>query len=53
MADQDEEEVYCLCRRPYDPSEFMIECDICNDWFHGRLVDQSSQRVLFTSYCSN
>lgn len=38
MAANEEDEVYCLCRRPYDESEFMIECDICNDWFHGRLV---------------
>ena len=49
MAAQEEDEVYCLCRRPYDPSEFMIECDICNDWFHGRLVAGSpKRRVVFT-----
>lgn len=28
--------VYCLCRLPYDVTRFMIECDICQDWFHGR-----------------
>lgn len=28
--------VYCVCREPYDVSRFMIECDICKDWFHGR-----------------
>ena len=33
-----EEDLYCLCRRPYQDSEFMIECDICKDWFHGRCV---------------
>ena len=32
----EEETVYCLCRKPYDENEFMIECDICKDWFHGR-----------------
>ena len=28
--------VYCLCRLPYDVTRFMIECDGCQDWFHGR-----------------
>ena len=30
--------VYCLCRLPYDVTRFMIECDGCQDWFHGRWV---------------
>ncbi|OCT86077.1 lysine-specific demethylase 7A isoform X2 [Xenopus laevis] len=30
--------VYCVCRQPYDVSRFMIECDICKDWFHGSCV---------------
>ncbi|XP_041130271.1 histone lysine demethylase PHF8 isoform X2 [Polyodon spathula] len=30
--------VYCLCRLPYDVTRFMIECDICQDWFHGSCV---------------
>ncbi|XP_078524241.1 lysine-specific demethylase 7A [Lissotriton helveticus] len=30
--------VYCVCRQPYDVSRFMIECDICKDWFHGGCV---------------
>ena len=41
MAEKEEEEeegLYCLCRRPYQESEFMIECDVCKDWFHGRYV---------------
>ncbi|KAK7493948.1 hypothetical protein BaRGS_00014830 [Batillaria attramentaria] len=32
------EPVYCLCRKPYDETQFMIECDVCNDWFHGSCV---------------
>ncbi len=36
-ADKEDDDVYCLCRRPYQESEFMIECDVCKDWFHGRL----------------
>ncbi|XP_029635778.1 nucleosome-remodeling factor subunit BPTF isoform X3 [Octopus sinensis] len=32
------EELYCICRTPYDKSQFYIGCDRCQDWFHGRCV---------------
>jgi hypothetical protein len=38
--DDDEEsdnELYCICRKP-DDHTWMIACDICDDWFHGRCV---------------
>ena len=38
MAEESDEETYCLCRRAYSDGDFMIQCDICKDWFHGRLV---------------
>lgn len=38
--------VYCLCRLPYDVTRFMIECDICQDWFHGRWVTFGKLFVL-------
>ena len=42
MAEQQEadESLYCVCRRPYaeEDEEFMIECEVCRDWFHGRFV---------------
>ena len=31
------EELYCLCRGP-DDRTFMIACDYCDEWFHGRCV---------------
>ncbi|XP_073723436.1 lysine-specific demethylase 7A [Misgurnus anguillicaudatus] len=31
-------QLYCVCRQPYDYNLFMIECDICKDWFHGSCV---------------
>uniref|UniRef100_A0A182PDS7 Bromodomain-containing protein n=1 Tax=Anopheles epiroticus TaxID=199890 RepID=A0A182PDS7_9DIPT len=35
---RDTQELYCLCRQPYDESQFYICCDKCQDWFHGRCV---------------
>ncbi|EDV29726.1 uncharacterized protein TRIADDRAFT_19587 [Trichoplax adhaerens] len=35
MSDQ---ELYCICNGPYHDNEFMIQCDVCNDWFHGRCI---------------
>ena len=32
------QELFCLCRQPYDESQFYICCDRCQDWFHGRCV---------------
>ncbi|CAN7983467.1 unnamed protein product [Ixodes pacificus] len=32
-------DVYCVCGQPYDPNQFMIQCDVCKDWFHGSCVD--------------
>ncbi|ESO88867.1 hypothetical protein LOTGIDRAFT_125461 [Lottia gigantea] len=32
------EPIYCLCKKPYDETLFMIECDVCKDWFHGSCV---------------
>ncbi|XP_061685114.1 histone lysine demethylase PHF8-like [Syngnathoides biaculeatus] len=47
--------VYCLCRLPYDVTRFMIECDICQDWFHGSCVaveeDKATEIDLY--HCPN
>lgn len=33
------EELFCLCKTPYDPRRFMIGCDKCYGWFHARCVN--------------
>uniref|UniRef100_A0A3P8UG40 PHD finger protein 8 n=1 Tax=Cynoglossus semilaevis TaxID=244447 RepID=A0A3P8UG40_CYNSE len=47
--------VYCLCRLPYDVTRFMIECDNCQDWFHGSCVgveeDKAAEIDLY--HCPN
>ncbi|KAK4538780.1 hypothetical protein CDCA_CDCA20G4805 [Cyanidium caldarium] len=29
---------YCVCRRRHVEGEFMVQCDLCEDWFHPRCV---------------
>uniref|UniRef100_A0A671W0Z2 Lysine-specific demethylase 7A n=1 Tax=Sparus aurata TaxID=8175 RepID=A0A671W0Z2_SPAAU len=38
--------LYCVCRQPYDVSRFMIECDICKDWFHGSCVQVEEHQAV-------
>ena len=34
--DDNNKELYCVCRKPY--SGFMLQCDLCRDWFHTTCV---------------
>uniref|UniRef100_A0A8C7XDJ4 PHD finger protein 8 n=1 Tax=Oryzias sinensis TaxID=183150 RepID=A0A8C7XDJ4_9TELE len=47
--------VYCLCRLPYDVTRFMIECDICQDWFHGSCVgvEENKAAEIDLYHCPN
>ncbi|GFN96955.1 nucleosome-remodeling factor subunit bptf-like [Plakobranchus ocellatus] len=49
------EELYCLCRTPYDENQFYIGCDRCQDWFHGRCVGitESEADKLDVYLCPN
>ncbi|XP_074647332.1 nucleosome-remodeling factor subunit BPTF-like [Tubulanus polymorphus] len=38
QRDDTSEELYCLCRTPYDDTMLYIGCDQCQDWFHGKCV---------------
>ena len=35
---KDDQEIYCLCKKPYDETQFYIGCEKCSDWYHGRCV---------------
>jgi RNA:NAD 2'-phosphotransferase (TPT1/KptA family) len=39
-----EAELFCVCRGPYQ-GDFMVQCDTCFDWFHGRCVDITLERA--------
>lgn len=34
--------LWCICRRPHN-NRFMICCDKCEDWFHGKCVGVTKQ----------
>ncbi|GAB5357970.1 hypothetical protein AAMO2058_000419300 [Amorphochlora amoebiformis] len=37
--EEEGQELYCICRQPYDARRFMIGCDNCDGWFHARCVN--------------
>lgn len=46
--------LYCICRRPYDEREFMVGCDDCGNWFHGKCVNLTSMDAALMDhyYCT-
>ena len=42
--DEDKEE-YCMCRKPWQ-GRFMIQCDYCEEWYHGSCVDVTATDAL-------
>lgn len=52
---EDENEVYCICRKP-DNHTWMIGCDGgCEDWFHGKCVNiaQQDEGLIDKYICPN
>jgi hypothetical protein len=41
----DDDSLYCICRRPYNADLFMIACDSCDDWFHGKCVGITERKA--------
>ncbi|KDN52200.1 Phd domain protein, partial [Tilletiaria anomala UBC 951] len=33
-----DDNIYCTCKRPYDPDQAMLACDNCNEWYHTRCM---------------
>ncbi|EFX82823.1 hypothetical protein DAPPUDRAFT_302352 [Daphnia pulex] len=31
--------LFCFCGKPYDNTQFMIQCDYCKEWFHGSCIN--------------
>jgi len=59
VAKGEDEELFCVCRRPYRKEQFMVMCEQCEQWFHPRCVGFSDQVVrrahkshFFCAQCS-
>lgn len=54
-TDDDYDKLYCTCRTPYKKGQFMIQCDGCNDWFHGSCVEVTPEmaETMDKFYCPN
>jgi hypothetical protein len=47
------DKLYCVCRKPYT-SEFMIRCEECKEWYHGKCVKitQEEEEAMGDFVCS-
>jgi hypothetical protein len=50
---EDPNKLYCICRKPWDPKLFMIACDVCSDWFHGKCIymTEKQSKKIFQYVC--
>src|SRR3989338_2572557 len=39
------EEVYCICRQPDIPGVFMLQCERCDEWFHGPCIGLEEHKM--------
>ena len=44
-AISDDKKEYCFCRSPWQ-GRFMIQCNVCDEWYHGNCVDITSSEAL-------
>ncbi|KAL9576291.1 MAG: hypothetical protein Q9212_007225 [Teloschistes hypoglaucus] len=54
-AEDDDDGVFCICRKP-DDHTWMIGCDgPCEDWFHGRCIDMTEKDgdLIERYFCPN
>lgn len=38
LSERKQEKLYCVCQRPNRLTDFFIQCDLCDEYFHGRCV---------------
>ena len=41
--------VYCICRNEFEENEFMIQCDLCQEWYHGSCINFGQKDNLHIS----
>ncbi|KAJ1344898.1 hypothetical protein BSLG_000413 [Batrachochytrium salamandrivorans] len=47
-------QLFCICQKPYDEKKFYIQCDKCDDWFHGSCmhVSEAESESIDKWYCA-
>ena len=43
-TDRPKKPLYCICKKHYD-GQFMIQCDECLEWYHGKCVNVTPQEA--------
>ena len=43
--EEDDQKQYCVCRKLYS-GRFMIQCDFCDEWYHGSCVNITATDAL-------
>ena len=43
--EENSDKAYCSCRKPYG-GRFMIQCDFCEEWYHGSCVNLTATHAL-------
>lgn len=41
----EDDKVYCVCRKRFE-GRFMIQCDFCNEWYHGSCINISPSEAV-------
>ena len=39
------EELFCVCRKPYDEEQFYFGCDGCSDWLHPECLGMTEDEI--------
>ena len=42
---EEDSNIYCFCKKTWD-NHFMIQCDYCQEWYHGKCVDITPTEAL-------
>ncbi|KAI9332273.1 hypothetical protein DFJ73DRAFT_630383, partial [Zopfochytrium polystomum] len=44
-SSDDPNKLYCYCRQPFSDETFYIQCDQCDEWFHGKCAEVKEDDV--------
>eukprot|EP00484_Ammonia_sp_Unknown_P017435 CAMPEP_0197035534 /NCGR_PEP_ID=MMETSP1384-20130603/13303_1 /TAXON_ID=29189 /ORGANISM="Ammonia sp." /LENGTH=1448 /DNA_ID=CAMNT_0042465607 /DNA_START=242 /DNA_END=4588 /DNA_ORIENTATION=+ len=42
---EDPDKLYCVCKKPYDHTNTMIQCDYCKEWYHCECIGLAEEQI--------